>query len=226
MNHGKKSKNIRMKKALKITGITLLIFIAVLFAIPFLFKGKIIKIVKSEINKNINAQVDFNDIDISLIRRFPRISVSIEKIQVIGNGRFAADTLLAANSIDAALNLMSIIKGDRMTIYTVAVNQPRIHAIVAKDGAVNWDIAKPDTTTATTTASEPFSMELKNYSINNGYVSYVDSVGGMNAEILNLQHEGSGDFTADNFTLSTKTNADAVNFTMASIPYLVNYRYQ
>jgi hypothetical protein len=218
----KKSKNIRMKKVLKITGITLLIFIAVLFAIPFIFKGRIIKIVKSEINKNINAQVDFNDIDISLIRRFPRVSISIEKIQVIGNGRFSSDTLLAANSIDAALNLMSIIKGDKMTIYTVAVNQPRIHAIVTKDSAVNWDIAKPDTAAASTTEPEPFSMELKNYSITDGYVSYVDSVGGMNAEILNLQHEGSGDFTADNFTLSTKTNADAVNFTMASIPYLVN----
>ena len=36
-----------------------------------------------------------------------------------------------------------------MTIYSVAVNQPRIHAIVAKDGAVNWDIAKPDTTATT-----------------------------------------------------------------------------
>lgn len=210
-----------MKKVLKITGITLLIFIAVLFAIPFVFKGRIIKIVKSEINKNINAQVDFSDIDISLIRRFPRVSVSIEKIQVIGNGKFASDTLLAANSIDAALNLTSIIKGDKMTIYTVAVNQPRIHAIVSKDGAVNWDIAKPDTTAATTTESKPFSMELKNYSINNGYVSYVDSTSGMIAEILNLQHEGSGDFTADHFTLSTKTNADAINFTMASIPYLV-----
>ena len=211
-----------MKKVLKITGITLLVIIAILFSIPFLFKGKIIKIVKSEINKNINAQVDFSDVDISLIRRFPRVSVSIEKIQVIGNGRFASDTLLAANSIDAALNLMSIIKGDKMTIYSVAVNQPRIHAIVEKDGTVNWDITKPDTTTAAQGESKPFSMELKNYAINDGYVSYVDAQGGMNAEISGLQHEGSGDFTADNFTLSTKTNADAVNFTMASIPYLVN----
>jgi hypothetical protein len=211
-----------MKKFLKITGITLLVIIAILFAIPFLFKGKIIRIVKSEINKNINARVDFNDISISLLRHFPRVSVSIEKIQVIGNDRFSSDTLIAANSIDAALNLMSIIKGDKMIIYSVAVNQPRIHAIVAKDGAVNWDITKPDTTAATGDTSKPFSMELKKYSINDGYISYVDSAGGMNAEIAGLQHEGSGDFTADNFTLSTKTNADAVNFTMAAIPYLVN----
>ena len=53
-----------MKKVLKITGIILLAIIAILFAIPFLFKGKIIKVVKSEINKNINAKVDFSHIDI------------------------------------------------------------------------------------------------------------------------------------------------------------------
>jgi hypothetical protein len=211
-----------MKKVLKITGITLLIIIAILFAIPFVFKGKIIRIVKSEINKNINAKVDFTDIDLSLIRRFPRVAVAIQNIQVIGNGQFSSDTLLAASNIDAAMNLMSVIRGDKMTIYSVNVNRPRIHAIVAKDGAVNWDIAKPDTAAQTSAEEGSFEMELKKYSITDGYVSYIDSVGGITSELNGLQHEGSGDFTADNFTLSTKTFADAVNFTMGSIPYLVN----
>lgn len=211
-----------MKKFLKITGIILLVLLVVLFTLPFLFKGKIISIVKTQINKSINARVDFSDIDISLIRRFPRVSVAIENIQVIGNGNFAADTLIAAKKIDAALNLMSVISGDKMTIYSVAVNQPRIHAIVAKDGSVNWDIVKPDTAAAAPTEEKPFNMELKNYSINDGYISYMDSVGGMHSEIIGLQHEGSGDFNADLFTLSTTTKAEAVNFTMGSIPYLVN----
>lgn len=211
-----------MKKLLKITGITILVIIAILFAIPFLFKGRIIRIVKSEINRNINARVDFSDINFSLLRHFPRVSASIEDLRVIGNDRFSSDTLLSANSIDAALNLMSVIRGDKMTIYSVEVNKPRIHAIVAKDGAVNWDIAKPDTSSQTTAESKPFNLELKRYAIDNGYVSYVDSAGGMSSEIFGLQHEGSGDFTSDEFTLSTKTNADAVNFTMGSIPYLVN----
>jgi hypothetical protein len=211
-----------MKKFLKITGITVLVIFIILFTAPFLFKGKIIQVIKTQINKNINAKVDFSDVDLSLIRRFPRVSVAIEKLQVTGTGKFSSDTLVSADNIDAALNLMSVIKGDKMTIYSVAVNRPRIHAIVAKDGAVNWDIMKPDTTAATTTEEEPFNMELKNYAINNGYISYVDSAGDMSAEISGLQHEGSGDFTADNFTLSTNTSADAVNFVMGSIPYLVD----
>ena len=213
-----------MKKVLKITGITLLVILVILFTLPFIFKGKIISIVKTEINKTLNAKVDFSDIDISLIRRFPRLAVGIDGIQVTGVGKFAEDTLIAAKRIDAALNLMSVINGDKMTIYSVAVNQPRVHAIVAKDGSANWDIVKPDTAATQTTEEKPFSMELQSYSINDGYVSYVDSAGGMRAEVAGLQHEGSGDFTSDLFTLATKTRADAVNFTMGAIPYLVNTR--
>ena len=44
----------------------------------------------------------------------------------------------------------------------------------------------------------------------------------MSTEIVNLDHEGSGDFTSDLFTLTTKTNADAVSFNYGGIPYLLN----
>ncbi|HTE08156.1 MAG TPA: hypothetical protein VK628_05300, partial [Flavitalea sp.] len=89
-----------MKKFFKITGITLLVLLIVLFTLPFLFKGKIISIIKAEINKNINAKVEFQDVDISLIRKFPRVSVAIEELQVTGNGLFVGDTLIAAKNID------------------------------------------------------------------------------------------------------------------------------
>lgn len=211
-----------MKKFLKVTLIVILVIFVILFTIPFLFKGKIIELAKTEINKSVNAKVDFADIDISLIRKFPRVSAAIEKLQVIGTGKFAADTLLSADDIDVALNLMSFIKGDKMKIYSVEINRPRIQAIIAKDGSVNWDIMKPDSAATTDTASEPFNLELNRYAINNAYIAYRDSSAGMSSEIFGLNHEGSGDFTSDLFTLSTKTTADAVNFTYGPVPYLVN----
>ncbi len=188
-----------MKKLLKITGIVLLTILVILFAAPILFKGKIVSLVKSEINKNINARVDFSDISISLLRKFPKVSASIENLQIVGTGRFSSDTLLSASDIDIALNLMSVIKGDKMTIYSVAIDKPRIHAIVAKDGKANWDIMKPDTAAAATPESKPFNLELKKYSISDGYISYTDSSSAMYSTIEGLNHEGSGDFTADNF---------------------------
>lgn len=211
-----------MKKVLKTVLIIVLALFVILFTLPFLFKGKIVEIVKTQINKNVNAKVDFTDVDISLIRKFPRVSAAIENLSVVGSGRFSADTLLSANDIDVALNLMSFIKGDRMKIYSVDVNGPRVHALVAKDGAVNWDIMKADSTADTTSSDKPFNLELQRYAINNGYVLYRDSSAGMSAEISGLDHEGSGDFTSDIFTLKTKTASDAVNFNYGPVPYLVN----
>ncbi len=213
-----------MKKLLKIVVIVFLVLLAALFTIPFLFKGKIIAIVKSEINKSVNAQVDFSDVDISLLRKFPRVAVAVEGLQVIGNGKFASDTLLAAKNIDVSLNLMSFIRGDKMTIYSIEVNQPRIQAVVAKDGQANWDIMKEDSLATAPEDSAAYNLELKKYAIYDGYIQYRDSAGAMSSEIFGLQHEGSGDFNQEIFTLATKTSADAVNFTYGLIPYLVNVK--
>ena len=65
-------------------------------------------------------------------------------------------------------------------------------------------------------------MTLQKYEINDGYIYYKDEAGDMSAEITGLNHEGSGDFTDEVFTLSTSTKADEANFTYATIPYLVN----
>ena len=60
-----------MKKALKITGIVLLILLAVAFIIPIAFKKQITELVKKEINKSLDAKVDFSDVSLSLFGHFP-----------------------------------------------------------------------------------------------------------------------------------------------------------
>ena len=77
-----------MKKVLKYTGIGLLALLALAFFLPILFKGKIIKIVKAEINKNIEAKVDFRDVSLSLFRHFPKLSIGLETISVVGVKEF------------------------------------------------------------------------------------------------------------------------------------------
>ena len=209
-----------MKKFFKYTVISVLILLIIAALIPFMFKGKILNMTKSEINKSINAKVDFKDVDISLFRHFPKLSVGLESLHVVGINEFAEDTLLSAKRLDVSLNLISAIKGSDIKIYGIRLDEPRIHAIVNKDGKPNWDIVKPDTAAKATAKNKPFKMELEKYSIANGYVSYMDKVGNMSSTITNLNHEGSGDFTADLFTLKTTTTADEVNFVYGGIPYL------
>jgi hypothetical protein len=71
----------RMKKFLKISGITFLVLILALIALPFLFKGKIISMAREEANKNLNATVNFSDdIGINIFSSFLTNSNEIAKL--------------------------------------------------------------------------------------------------------------------------------------------------
>jgi hypothetical protein len=211
-----------LKKILKIVGITMVVLILAAIAIPYFFKDKIIAKVKTELNKQLTAKVDFKDVDISLFRHFPRLAVGLEDLQVTGTGEFAADTLLSVKQIDVALNLMSVIKGDKMDIYNIALIQPRIHAIVNKDGAANWNITKPDTAAVNPadTGKSTFALSLQQYKIEDGWVSYDDRQGNMELLVTNLNHQGKGDFTQDQFLLQTSTTAGGITFRYGLVPYL------
>lgn len=217
---------MNVKKILKVIGITLLVLIALLIAIPYLFKGQIIAKIKTELNKNLNAKVDFSDVDISLFRRFPRLAVALEELQITGVDHFNGDTLVAVKRLDLAMDLMSVIKGEKIDIYNVVVQQPRIYAIVDEEGRANWDITKPDTTTAIetpedTTASD-FALSLRQYSIENATVKYSDRQAHMHLNIEQLDHKGKGDFSLDQFTLQTSTTAGSLSFAYGFVPYLLN----
>ncbi|PZR22762.1 MAG: hypothetical protein DI535_25490 [Citrobacter freundii] len=211
-----------IRKVLKITGIVLLVLIAAAFIIPIAFKKQITNLVKKEINKSLTATVDFKDVSISLFRHFPKVSIGLENLSVVGSGEFVKDTLVSADNIDVSANLISVIKGKDIQVSGIFLESPRIHALVTKEGKANWDITRPstDTTASSDTSASAFKMSLSKYEINNGYIYYEDKTADMSAEISGLNHSGSGDFTQDIFTLSTKTKADAVSFNYAGIPYL------
>ena len=213
-----------LRKTLKITGIVLIALIAAAFLIPVLFKKQITTLVKKEINKGLVAKVDFKDVNLSLFRHFPKISISLDELSVVGTNEFARDTLISAKKLDASVNLISAIKGKDIKVYGVFLESPRIHALMNKEGKANWDIARADDDTTGSPDASPseFKMNLQKYEIRNGYLYYKDETADISTEISNLDHEGSGDFTADIFTLKTKTKAGNAGFIYTSIPYLNN----
>src|SRR5664279_1568700 len=110
-----------LKKALKIAGILLALFVLTAFTIPIIFKTKILAITREQINKKVNASVDFSDVDISLFRHFPRLSIGLDNLQVTGTESFSKDTLISAKQIDLAVNLFSLFGGSGL-IYTASAS--------------------------------------------------------------------------------------------------------
>ena len=110
-----------LKIFFKIFFIVLILLIGLLFAAPYIFKGKIVSLVKKEVNKSLYAQVDFKEVDISFFRRFPKVSIGLDELQVVGLDYFEKDTLLYAKRVDATVDFMSFIRGSNMNIYNVFI---------------------------------------------------------------------------------------------------------
>ena len=159
---------MNFKKIAKITGISLGAIIALLFILPFLFKGKIVTAVKEAANNNLNAKVSFNDdISLSLLRNFPNLSLGIQDVKVVGVDSFAQDTLIDAKSIRLVLDLASVWKGETVVIRKIAINDARAQVIFLKSGAANFDLSKPDTTAGTRpqdTAATPVAIKMNDLS--------------------------------------------------------------
>jgi hypothetical protein len=59
-----------MKKIFKIIGFVLLFVVVIAIGIPYLFKGKMIALIKEKVNQNINAKVDFKDVYATLLNKW------------------------------------------------------------------------------------------------------------------------------------------------------------
>ncbi|MBQ1981310.1 MAG: AsmA family protein, partial [Alistipes sp.] len=213
-----------MGKIVKVAGVTLCVILAVLMVLPLAFRGKIETLVKSEGNKLLNAQFDFESLDISLIKNFPQASISLNDFYLKGVGSFEKDTLIYAGELTAAVNLMSLFGDEGYEISKVVVDDTRLKAIVLEDGQVNWDIMKPSEEVAEEQTSEeesaPFSISLKKLSVDNLSLIYDDRMGGMYAEVVDLDAACSGDMTSDNTTLKLNAATPTVTFRMGGVPFL------
>ncbi len=210
--------------------ITIAILIALLLVaailVPILFKDKIEAAVKKEVNKKVNATVEWGAWDIGIIRSFPNASVSVDDVRVCNKAPFEGICLADIGEVRITIGLMSLF-GDQIQIQNIALDKPFIHAKVLKDGRANWNITIPDSTNAemaTDTSTTKFNVALKKYSITNGHIIYDDESLPMLMELKHLDHTGSGDFTQDLFTLSTKTTADSVTVVYSGVKYLKNVK--
>ena len=99
-----------MKKVLKITGITFLVLLALLTALPFAFQSQIKDMVKRFINQNLNAQVEFSDVSLSFLRSFPQAHVTVSDLVITNFEPFKDETLVSAKNIAFTVSVKELLK--------------------------------------------------------------------------------------------------------------------
>ena len=143
------------------------------FILTYFYKDEIVAKVKSDINKNVDATIDFGSVDLSFLRSFPDFNLQIKDLNITGKDEFEGITLVDAKNIELDLNVMSVINSDEpIQINTIQFTKPAIHVIVLNDGKANYDIAKSSEGSTEEEASYNFQINLQKYSIVDGHITY------------------------------------------------------
>ena len=217
------------KKVLRVVGIIVLIFVALLIALPFFLEGKIGDIIKNNVNQNVNAKLDFSQADLSLFSSFPNAEVSLSNVSLINKASFEGDTLFASKSVSLKMGISELFKGanDPIAIQSLELDEALVHIQVDAQEHANYDIAKADEagTTQEKSASEGFTFNMESYEIRNSTILYDDFSTGLHLEILEMNHKGTGDLSLATSQLGTHTDA-LVSFEMDSTNYLNKNKIQ
>jgi len=213
-------KNIR--KALYIIIGIIILLVAALFVIPYFFKDQLVEKIKIEANKNLNATLDFKDADISLLRSFPDVNISLSDLSLTGKDEFDEFTLYRAKETILDLDIVSVFKEEEhIKVHGVHLVEPNIHIVSRKDGKTNYNIFK-ESTSPNESSEDDFIVELTNYSVTGGKIRYEDLRSELFFSMTDFDHEGSGNFKNNVFDLRTISEAKNVNLESSGIKYLKN----
>ena len=210
-----------MKKVKKIVRYLIYAFIGLCIAmilIPYVYKDEIIEGIKEAANQNMEADLDFSDVDISLFKAFPSLHLKIKDIEVVGRDTFAEQHLLKSEFLALNIHLPSLWSSDKVyKVNSIQVSQPELSLRVLEDGTANYDIFPESESTSESSA---FVLNLNKYLIDNARLDLVDQMTRLEVELDGFRHEGSGNMTAQEFDLNTKSSMESLNIRSEGVSYM------
>lgn len=214
-----------LKKVLKWSGISVLLLVIVLAAVPFLFKDKIKAKILTTINENVNAKVALEDVSLNLFKSFPQANVTLDKMSVINNAPFAGDTLVYSDKINLKMSMMELFNGENepMKIESISTENTKLNILFNKDGIGNYDIALKKDEKETGKEEKPFALSIQSYEVENLKFTYKDEASKMKMVLDSINHEGTGNFEQDVLDLDTKTTAN-LTFDMDKSNFMRNVK--
>lgn len=214
-----------MKTLLKIIAVLAIIIVALLTTLPFIYKSEIINLTKKELNKNINAKVDFSTIDFTLLTSFPNFNLNINNLIVSGKNKFESDTIAIIEDIDISIDMMSVFNAENYKVKRIVLHNPSINIKVLENGAPNYNIfpenepAKEKAVSQAKTTNT-FNLDISKFKIINGQLCYSDISTKTIIRLSGINHSLSGNMNSDKVTLKTYTKIANTHLEYDNINYI------
>ncbi len=217
----------RRSRILALAGTLIALLLALLVVLPLLFRDRIAQRAKVEVNRSLNARVDWRGVDLTFFRDFPNLTLRLDDLTAVGVGRFEGDTLASIRHLQVVLDLASVVGsvlgggGKPIVVRSIELDQPRLSLMKLEDGTANWDIAKeaPEAERRPQAAG-PVAISLRRFEIRDAGVAFDNRQAKLKASLSGFDQSLSGDFSQKLVAIQTKADADTVSLTFAGVPYL------
>lgn len=213
-----------MKKILKIIGIIVGVFILLLALTPLFFKGTLEKLVRNSLAKNVNAKVDWSEMDLSLFSSFPDAALTLKDFSVVNNKPFEGDTLASGKLIELDMGITQLFKksNEPIKVDAIYLDEAFVNIKIDSLGNANYDIAKKstnETAEEATSEDDGFTFALSKYELKKARINYLDEATQTFLRLTNVNHTGTGDLSAKLSELDTETEG-LVSLQIEDIEYL------
>src|SRR6201994_3981280 len=209
-------------KTLKISGITILSTLLLMFILPVLFPKTITNKIKQLANQSLSGKVSFSGTSLSFFKRFPELTLTLEDFCLKGSAPFQQDTLVSAKDISFAVDLTSLLK-TKLKVSKIYLSDAFINIEVDSAGQSNYNVynspaKNPNAKTDTASAS----LGIEQILIEKSHLVYDDASLPMLIDARGFDYKGSGDLTKDVFDLYTHLEVASADFIYAKQGYVTN----
>ena len=198
--------------------------------IPVFFKGKLVRLVKDQINNQIHGQLEFGSSGLSLFRSFPNLTLSLYDLRLSGADSFAQVDLFKCQTCRVTIDLMRLLKyqSKGIQLNKIFLEQPYLHLWTLPSGLSNLeniykvkDLNKPPDTTAS-----DIRFLLSSVNIRDGSMDYLDQASQMQFSFNHLEHQSEGEYEGSKLTLDHRNTFDSLSYSTNNMELLSNIKGQ
>lgn len=222
-----------MKKALKILLLSIISILAVILivvsvALWLVFTPeRLTPIVHKQADKYITCQSDLGEIELTFFSTFPNFGIKISNFSLINPVAGAqSDTLISVNEITGIVDAKAWWKNNDLILIGLEMKQGTINVWADSTGKTNYDIFAADTSQIPETeeGSDTITpdIDIRNITLNDIDISYIDHSLKMSSEIKDLYSEISGIINTDSISGKIEIKSPFVSLEYEGEKYLQN----
>ena len=194
---------------------TVLSLLLLLVVIAAFFNKQVSQQLVAEINKNLKTELRVGDASLSLLSGFPSASINLSQVRLKDA---LGGQLLVAEELSFRFDFFSLFSDD-LKIHSLRLRDGAIRIMVNRAGKSNTDILKDDNSKKPATEST-LRLALEKAELKNVAVLYNNIPTRQTAEMLVSQANAGGNFSAQQFRLSSQANIKIYRLDADSSRYL------